>query len=170
MLCKRSRRIIMTQTIENKTTLNVRIETLPAMRVASALGFGTEPEYQSWTKLTRWMEANNILSDGAPHRYFGFNNPDPSPASPNYGYEQWVTVGPEASGDDEVKVFDYAGGQFAVTRCVLRDITPAWMQLVAWVEQSPYAFAKGQCLEEFLGEGRPDLDKAFDLFLPVVKR
>lgn len=160
----------MSQTIESKTTLNVRIETLPAMRVASALGFGAEPEYQSWTKLARWMEANNILNDGAVHRYMGFNNPDPSPASPNYGYEQWVTVGPNARGDDEVKVFDYAGGEYAVLRCILRDITAAWMQLVAWVEQSPYAFAKGQCLEEYLGEGRPGPDNEFDLYLPVVRR
>lgn len=160
----------MSQTIESKTTLNVRIETLPAMRIASTLGFGTEPEHQSWTKLARWVEANHILNDGMAHRYFGFNNPDPSPASPNYGYEQWVTVGLNARGDDDVKVTDFAGGEYAVVRCVLRDITPAWMQLVAWVEQSPYAFANGQCLEEYLGEGRPDLDKEFALYLPVVKR
>lgn len=160
----------MTQTIETKKTMNVRIETLPAMRVASVLGFGTEPEHQAESKLEQWIAANNILADGVKHRTFGFNNPDPTPASPNYGYELWVMVGPDARGNDEVKVYDFAGGQYAVTRCVLRDITPAWMQLVAWVEQSAYAFGKGQCLEEHLGAGRPDLDSEFDIYLPVVKR
>ncbi|NNK92581.1 MAG: MerR family transcriptional regulator, partial [Acidimicrobiia bacterium] len=68
---------------------DVRIVELEAMRVAAALGFGPEPESEAWGKLMTWARATNHL-DGT-QRYFGFNNPNPMPGSPNYGYEQWMT-------------------------------------------------------------------------------
>ena len=69
----------------------VRIVNLEAMHIASALGFGKEPEGIAWNKILAFVAENN-LKDNKDIRYFGFNNPNPSAGSANYGYEQWVTV------------------------------------------------------------------------------
>ncbi len=74
------------------TNANVRLTRLENMRVASLHGFGTEPELQAWEKLVNFAGARGYLKDLAHHRIFGFNNPDPTPGSPNYGYELWITV------------------------------------------------------------------------------
>ena len=72
------------------TTETVQIVTLEPMRVASAWAFGPNPEEMAWQKLVAWAESHDLLSTG--HRVFGFNNPNPSVGSPNYGYEYWLTV------------------------------------------------------------------------------
>jgi hypothetical protein len=46
-----------------------------------------------------WAEAHNLL--GKPHRLFGYNNPDPSPGSPNYGYDVWLTVDESTQAEGE---------------------------------------------------------------------
>ncbi|NIW49114.1 MAG: MerR family transcriptional regulator, partial [Gammaproteobacteria bacterium] len=66
--------------------LPVRIVKLEPMTIASTYGFGEQPEIEAWEKLLSWArEIGLSLKD---HRFFGFNNPNPSPGSPNYGYEQ----------------------------------------------------------------------------------
>ena len=75
--------------------LEVRIIQLEPMRVASTHGFGASPETLTWDKLTVWAKERGLWPGETPRRFFGFNNPDPSPGSPNYGYETWMTVGPE---------------------------------------------------------------------------
>ena len=72
-----------------------RIVQLEPLRVASAHGFGEGPETLAWDKLTAWARERGLWQDGTSRRFFGFNNPDPSPGSPNYGYETWMTVGSE---------------------------------------------------------------------------
>ena len=71
---------------ENK----VRIITLEPMRVASAYAFGDSPELASLTKMRQFVEENELLEDGHMPQTFGFNNPNPSAGSPNYGYEVWL--------------------------------------------------------------------------------
>ena len=67
--------------------LDVRIVKLEPMTVASAYGFGKEPEGIASRKLVAWAKPKGLFDDPAQHPTFGFNNPDPSPGSPNYGYE-----------------------------------------------------------------------------------
>ena len=74
------------------TKLDVRIVQLEPLRVASALGFGPSPEAIAWEKILGWARQNGLpdaASTGATGkpapRFFGFNNPSPSPGSPNYG-------------------------------------------------------------------------------------
>ena len=43
-------------------------------------------------------------------RFFGFNNPNPSPGSPNYGYEQWLTVGPEVQAEGGIVIKEIPPG------------------------------------------------------------
>jgi hypothetical protein len=82
--------------------LQVRIVQLEPMRVASALGYGESPEPQAWEKILAFAEAKGL--DPGEARFFGFNNPSPSPGSPNYGYEQWMTVGPDVEGEEEITI------------------------------------------------------------------
>ena len=152
--------------------IDVRIVRLEPQRVAVAYGFGSGPEPIAWEKLITFIKANGLDKDGQKHRFFGFNNPNPTPASPNYGYEQWITVGPEVEAEGDIKIKTFGGGMFAVTSCTLRNITDVWMQLAAWREKSQYRFGSHQWLEEVL---KPPLDEpitedmVLDLYLPIAE-
>jgi DNA gyrase inhibitor GyrI len=155
--------------------LEVRIVRLESMRVAYALGFGTQPERQAWTKILTWAHSKDILNKPEVHRFFGFNNPDPAPGSPNYGYEQWITVDPAAQAEGEIRIKDFPGGLYAVTRCTLNVIGETWKRLVAWKEASSYHWGAPPFLEAALTppksvddiEARPFDEIVLDLYLPI---
>lgn len=151
------------------TEFEVRIVTLEAMRVASASGFGEQPELQAWNTLLTWAKDRGInLKE---RRFFGFNNPNPTPGSPNYGYEQWITVGPEAKSDEGIEIKEFPGGLYAVTRCEgLQHISDIWMQLAVWREDSHYQEAHHQWFEEcFTPEAERLEDYIFDLYAPIAE-
>jgi AraC family transcriptional regulator len=154
--------------------LDVRIAKLDPMRVASAHAFGPNPETEAMNKLQAWAEPMGLLADPKRHRIFGFNNPDPSPGSPNYGYEFWIAVGPDVEAEGDIKIKEFSGGLYAVTRCEVQgdayDIIPAtWQQLVAWREDSPYRCATHQWLEEVLGPPGSSDNFVLDLCLPITE-
>ncbi len=153
--------------------LDVRIIHLEPQRVAMSYGFGNGPEEIAWNKLIAFVKSKGWTAEDKQHRYLGFNNPNPAPGSPNYGYEQWVTVGPEVESEGEVKIKNFAGGLYAVTHCKLSHITEVWMQLIDWREKSSYRPANHQWLEECL---TPPIDQPidpevmeFDLYLPIAE-
>ena len=162
--------------------LEVRIVRLEPLHVASAHGFGEGPEGMAWQDILAWAGDQGLLDHLDAHRFFGFNNPDPTPGSPNYGYEQWITVGPEVEGAPGITIKDFPGGLYAVTRCQgIPRITDVWRQLIAWRESSPYAPANHQWLEEcltpdldVLGRGAPlnEIERLarieMDLYLPIA--
>ena len=150
-------------------TLDVKIVRLPQIRVASALGFGASPEEIAWEKLLSWAREKGLLEKGDV-RFFGFNNPNPSPGSPNYGYEQWMTVGSDAKPSGEIEIKDFDGGLYAVTRCKLPQIGETWQALVKWCESSPYEHAHHQWLEEGLSPyPTPFEDVIMDIYLPIAE-
>ncbi len=154
------------------STIDVRIVRLEPQRVAVSYGFGSGPEPIAWEKMIAFVKAKGLDKDGRQHHYLGFNNPDPTPASPNYGYEQWVTVDPDVQPEGEIKIKEFAGGLYAVTRCQLKNIFQTWQQLAAWHEQSQYKPGHHQWLEEAL---QPPLDEPIseemelDLYLPIAE-
>ena len=145
----------------------VRIVELEPIRVAAALGFGPEPETEAWDKLMTWARATNHL-DGT-QRYFGFNNPNPMPGSPNYGYEQWMTVGPDVQPLADVEIKSFEGGLFGVLRCEsLATIEEDWGRLAAWLDASPCRTDERQCLEELLSSPvLPYAEWVFDLYVAI---
>jgi len=151
--------------------LLVEIVTLPPMRVAAALGFSESPEGDAHTALAKWAKAQGLL--GKVYRTFGFNNPDPSPGSPKYGYELWITVGPEVEASGEIEIKNFSGGLYAVTRCQgIETIGAVWKNLVAWREASTYKCGHHQWLEEGifpLGADLPPDKYVLDLYLPIAK-
>lgn len=156
--------------------LDVHIVQLEPIRVAAAHGFGTGPEAIAWDKINAYIEKTGLAKAGQPLRFFGFNNPDPSPGSPNYGYEQWVVVGEDAEPAPDIEIKDFGGGLYAVTRTTLVEIGQKWQELLAWRERSPYRFGSHQWLEEMMtwqpdgnpGETNPET-VVLDLYMPVEK-
>lgn len=149
--------------------LDVRIIKLEPMRVACSHGFGESPESEAWDKLLAWAKPKGLLD--VPHRFFGFNNPNPSPGSPNYGYDQWITVAPDVKAQGDIQILDFPGGLYAVAQCKgVSTIGDVWRELVIWREGSPYKTAHHQWLEELLTppDSTPD-DYVFDLYLPIAK-
>ena len=133
------------------------------------LGFGASPEGLAWDKMSAWLKATHLLEDGQSHRFFGFNNPNPSAGSPNYGYEVWATVDETVQAEGEISVKDFPGGLYAVTRCKgVENIFPTWQQFVRWREESRYQGANYQWLEEHFGAlGGPLEELVLDLYLPI---
>jgi DNA gyrase inhibitor GyrI len=149
--------------------LNVRIVELEPMRVISTYGFGAEPENMAWSKLRAWLEQTGRMELVKTQRFFGFNNPSPAAGSPNYGYEQWMTIGPDVQPGGEARLHSFAGGLYAVTRTPLREITPTWQRLVLWREGSKYRPAHHQWLEESLTPFAPFEQVAMDIYLPIAE-
>lgn len=154
--------------------LDVQIVQLPPMRVASALGYGPSPEALAWATLLKWSREAGL--DLAAQRFFGFNNPDPAPGSPNYGYEQWVTMGPQAQPGGAVALKDFSGGWYAMAACLGPQTIPqTWKALLVWLETSSYRMGAQQCLEEafvseWLGQAEMPWEKVpFKLYLSVAK-
>ena len=151
--------------------LAVRIVKLEPLRVASFHGFGPNPEHLAAEKLAAWAGPRGYLADPARHRIFGFNNPNPSPGSPNYGYEFWIVVGPEVEATEEVPVREFGGGLYAVARCQgVEAIGPTWGRLVQWLTDSRYGHAEHQWLEEHLNPSFPAADDELllDLYAPIA--
>ena len=152
--------------------LEVRIIRLEPQRVAATYGFGASPEPLAWDQMIAFVREKGLDQQGKTPRYFGFNNPNPAPGSPNYGYEQWVTVDAGVEGTQDAKIKEFSGGLFAVTRTTLRTIGEDWQKLVLWSEASQYRIANQQCLEEMLtppgSPGEINEDMQLDLYLPVV--
>jgi len=157
------------------TTIDVRIEKLPRMRVAAAHGYGKEPEAQAIGKIEAFAASRGIVPGSEGHQLFGFNNPDPSPGSENYGYEFRMQVGPEIEAEGEVSIKEMPGASYAVTRFTgLSKIGAMWKALGAWYDDSPYASNPrpnvAQCwLESPQNFGEPDVEKIiFDIYLAIT--
>jgi DNA gyrase inhibitor GyrI len=154
------------------SNIDVRIVRLEPMRVASAYGFGDSPEGIAHEKMQAFLKAKNMLDGyGTKHRHFGFNNPNPSLGSPNYGYEIWVEVGPDIQPEGDIRILDFPGGLYAVTGFEnLENIGRVWSELAQWREASSYREAHHQWLENLLNPLEADFRKyVFDLYLPITE-
>jgi effector-binding domain-containing protein len=151
---------------------DVRIVDLPPMRVASALGYGRHPEDKAVEMIVRFARSIGLEPGSPGYRTFGFDNPGPSPGSPNYGYEIWLVVGPEVEAEDPIEIKEIPGARYAVARFTgLSKIGRVWRELVAWVEDSPYARPPNwvNYLEEILNPTETDPAAwVFDLSLPIA--
>ncbi len=154
--------------------LEVRIVRLEPMRVASVWGFGESPEGQAWQKLEAWAKPKGLLDDPEQHRIFGFNNPNPSAGSPNYGYELWIEVGPDVVPEGDTRILGFNGGLYAVTRCEVPKgqyhvIGETWKELVTWREDSQYKCGTHQWLEKSVPTDAPGIEFILDLYLPIAE-
>jgi len=152
--------------------LNVRYVDLADMTVASALGFGAEPEDEATRLLNAFTRKLGFTSGSEGHPSYGFNNPNPSPESKEYGYELWCKVDPDTNPKPPVKIKRIPGARYAVTRFTgLSNIGRVWKQFAAWVkdnhEETPPCTI--QCwLESLQTPDEPDPEKwVMDLYIAV---
>ena len=146
----------------------VRIVTLPPGRMACYQASGEHPELAAWKVLLDWAEKKGLLASRSAFSLFGFDNPPPSSGHPVYGYEVWITVGPETEAEGPIKIKDFPGGTYAVTHTELDAIGESWKQLVRWVKAGPYDEGAGQCLEEHLSTpGKAADPQLLSLYLPI---
>jgi AraC family transcriptional regulator len=151
----------------------VKIVTLPAMRVVSFYAYSTTPELDAWGKLVRWAKAHGCWQELPTTRVFGLDNPSQTEGSPNHGYEFWLTVSPDVQPDEKIKIKEFSGGLFGVLHCEVNadpwDIIPAaWHKLVKWLESSHYQEGNNPCLEEHLTRfDTNDHGFSLDLYLPI---
>ena len=156
--------------------LNVRVVRLEPMRVASFHGFGTSPEHEAAKRLIAWAEPRGLLDAQGKHRIFGCNNPCPSPGSPNYGYEFWITIEPHVKPEEAIEIKEIPEGLYAVARCEVHgnpdDIIPAtWKRLGAWREESRHGCSSHNWLEEHISPCPFAVSDSFvlDLYLPITE-
>jgi effector-binding domain-containing protein len=151
--------------------LDVTIVDMEPMRVVSAHGFGPNPEEIAWGKILTFAKEKGL--DLAQVRFFGFNNPNPSPGSPNYGYEQWMTVGPEVEAAGDLEIKEIPARRYASTKFQgLENIGRVWKELVLWFEDSAYKRPPHwwECLEELhQGPDGPPETWVFTLHLPIAE-
>ncbi len=81
-----------------------------------------------------------------------------------------MVVGPDAVSTDEIGIKDFEGGLYAVARCKLPQIGPAWQKLVAWRADSHYHCAPHQCLEGAVSpQGTPFENMVMDIYLAIAE-
>ncbi len=150
--------------------LEVHIEKLEPMRVASVRVVSETPEREAWKKMREWAEPLGLLEDIDKNPVFGFNNPSPAPDRREYGYEFWISIGPEIEPEGEVKVKEFPGGLYAVTKCALLgdpNILETWKLLWEWVLTSKYNHRETHELERPQNPLSPEEDLILDIYLPV---
>jgi effector-binding domain-containing protein len=152
--------------------INVQIERLKPMRMLSSYGYGKEPEMIAWNKLIEYATSLNIYDPENPPSTYGFNNPNPSDGSPNYGYEIWLPVEADIEPAGDLRIVDFQGGLYGVTTFKnLFDIGKVWGELVKWRESSKYLPGPHQCLEELkISPENPPEEYIFNLYIPIVER
>lgn len=152
--------------------IDVQIVELKPMIMASAYGFGESPELIANEKINQFARSRGLIKDGGINfRHFGFNNPNPSPGSPKYGYEIWINVDSNTQPEDDIRIVYFSGGVYAVTQFKgLSNIGEVWKQLVEWRENSHYRKAYHQWLEELLNPLEKDMEEyIFKLYLPIAE-
>lgn len=148
----------------------IRLVELAPSRVASVRAVGRQPETEALDALGSWTRKNGLVG-GKDHRLFGFDNPGPARGKDTYGYEVWLTVGPDAQDSENVTIKDFPGGLYAVMQTKLPEIGASWKNLVRWCKSSDYREDGRQCLEEHISPpGTPLNSFVLDLYLPVEKQ
>jgi hypothetical protein len=89
------------------TSPDVRIIKLEPMRVAAFYGFSKTPEDDAHKQCIVWLKEMDLYDHPDSYRSFGFNNPDPTPGSPNYGYEIWIPIDTNKDVGENVKTKDF---------------------------------------------------------------
>lgn len=152
------------------SNLKVEIEELDGFDYLRFHGFGESPETLAAEKLTAWAEPRGLL-DTPQNPIYGFNNPNPSKGSPNYGYEFWLVVDPARDDVGEMEALHFDGGLYAVAVSETGpEIGEIWGKLVKWREGSKYHHASHQWMEKALTFTTATFETMrLGLYLPITE-
>jgi DNA gyrase inhibitor GyrI len=81
-----------------------------------------------------------------------------------------MAVGPDVEPEGDIRIVEFSGGRYAVTRCEgLPTIGDTWKRLAGWLEDSEYTHAHHQWLEEVITPPRtPPDEMVLDLYIPIA--
>lgn len=152
----------------------IRIEELEMMRAAYTRAVSKKPEEDAWKTLKSWTEPRGLLSEEGSFRLFGRNNPSPSGPDQEYGYEFFLTVGPEVVPEGKIEIREIKACLCAVLRFKgIEHITEMWHRLIEWIQKSEYDFAGHEepyGYEELLNPLEKSTSEwMFDLWAPIRK-
>ena len=129
------------------TKLNdVRIIWLAPATVAASHFFGPDPEQHSADLLEKFVNDSHLYEIKPDARVFGFNHPNPSFHSPEYGYETWVTIPDEMEVTAPLTKKQFPGGLYAAHTIVLGDFHE-WEWLSEWVNNDNPKYGSA-CLDD----------------------
>ena len=154
---------------DRMSDLEVRIEELAPMFVASVRVVSASPELDAWEKMNTWAGAKGFLGKVAEHPVYGFNDPNPSEDQKEYGYEFWIKVPPGTESEGEVEIKEFAGGLYAVATHRGFPNPDIWMRLWNWVQSSSYQWRNTHELEKPHDPLAPEDEMIFELYLPISK-
>jgi DNA gyrase inhibitor GyrI len=118
--------------------MEVRLERLPAMRAAHVHAFSESPEEDAWRKMEAWAGPLGLLEEGSGTRVFG-RNTYPTTEPESYGYEFFLTVGPDVEPGDGIDLREIPGGLYAVLRFEgLDNMGEAWERMWDWIGGSEH--------------------------------
>lgn len=161
------------------TNENVRIITVPRMKVAVFNCVSETPEEDCWKEVNNFISKNKLTS----FRHFGFNNPNPQEGKTEYGYEMWVTV-PDDFYEKGVQTREVNEALYASLTTTMDSISRRWNELhklinnhelydVDFLENDVFGVSEHQWLEECINYKHfidPDIhfsEKQLDLLLPI---
>jgi len=149
--------------------MEVNIKKIEPNRFASFYGFGKQPEEAAMNKLLKWCQKRNINIDDNKNIIYGFNNPNPTPESLEYGYEFWLKVSIDERPEDDVRLIEYHGGNYAITECIgAENMFQTWQALYKWCVDNKYRIGHHQALERII-ENILDINKIrIELCCPVI--
>ena len=148
------------------------VRRLAAMFVVATRVTSARPEVDAWNKLAAWAEDTDLLKNRIAHPVFGFNNPQPEPDQPMYGYEVWMKVDADTAPGPGLELKHFSGGRYAVTTCRLYGdpngtVPGIWQQLVEWAEEHGYRWRHTHELEHILNPDAPEQDTELELYFPI---
>lgn len=138
---------------------DVRIATVPAMRVACFRVASPTPEDDAAAHARQWLAAHGLTAT----RFFGFDVAVPPEQARHdvRGYEVWAVLPPDAPAGTGAPIRDVPGGLYAVLTVFdafddpFKWIPEGWKRLQRWVGRSAeYRAAEHQWLEEIVTDGR----------------
>lgn len=176
-------RIMEKQDIIVENLKNVRIVLLPTCTVASYHFKGENPEETVGAQMDKFVRESRLYELKPDARLFGFNHPNPSANSPQYGYEDWVTIPEDMEVPAPLIKKYFAGGLYAAHTIKFGDFHE-WSLLSKWVSDNEKYTSNysrqgeeimGGCLEEHLNwvyashMEWPEnfIDGQLDLLLPI---
>ncbi len=156
--------------IEKKNiTTDKTYENVEPMWTAAFTATGTDAADKAREYLLNWAYTEDLFNDNSSHRIFAYYN------SERIGYEDFfftmnITVDKDyKTKDPNIKLGEFKGGYYAVTKSKFKYNGWSWGQFIKWVAKSKeYDFGDYWFFEEYIIK-KPHIDMETDmiLYMPV---
>jgi AraC family transcriptional regulator len=164
-----------TFTLNNRkeTNMEVRMETVPPMRVAFIRKTGPYNQCEdAWERLCAWAGPKGLLR--ADTRFLGVGHDDPQVTPPDkIRYDACVTVDGTVEGEGEVGIQTVGGGRYAVTthKGPYENLESSYAELMGgWLPLSGERLGDNLCFELYLNDPQstPPEELLTDIYISLA--